>query len=73
MEMRMAKTEILIAGAGQKLDHLGLFGTVQIDLSRLPTRFRRRWAATSGCMMATSPGRPTRPTRPAGTPSWARR
>jgi 2-polyprenyl-6-methoxyphenol hydroxylase-like FAD-dependent oxidoreductase len=28
-----------LVGTGQKLDHLGLFGTVQIDLSRLPTRF----------------------------------
>jgi 2-polyprenyl-6-methoxyphenol hydroxylase-like FAD-dependent oxidoreductase len=28
-----------LIGTGQKLDHLGLFGTVQIDLSRLPTRF----------------------------------
>lgn len=28
-----------LVGTGQKLDHLGLFGTVQIDLSRPPTRF----------------------------------
>ena len=28
-----------LIGTGQKLNHLGLFGTVQIDLSRLPTRF----------------------------------
>src|SRR5262249_7691304 len=28
-----------LIGTGKKLDHLGVFGTTQIDLSRLPTRF----------------------------------